>query len=117
MSESIYKAKAELFKILGHPARIRILELLSERERTVADLISGIGLEASHISQQLAVLRKAGIIADQRQGNTVTYSLASGDVSVLLADARRVLSGLLAEQIELLRELDDQFPRLDDVNP
>ena len=56
MSEPLYKLKAEFFKTLGHPARIRVLELLVERDRTVAELLPEVGLEPSNLSQQLAVL-------------------------------------------------------------
>lgn len=47
MSEPLYKLKAEFFKTLGHPARVRILELLSERDHTVAELLLEVGLESS----------------------------------------------------------------------
>ncbi|BCI90045.1 hypothetical protein NIIDMKKI_52510 [Mycobacterium kansasii] len=60
MSEPLYKLKAEFFKTLGHPARVRILELLSERDHTVAELLLEVGLESSNLSQQLGVLRRTG---------------------------------------------------------
>ena len=59
MSVPLYEAKAEFFKTLGHPARIRILELLSERDHAVHELLERIDIEPSNLSQQLAVLRRA----------------------------------------------------------
>ena len=105
MSEPIYTLKAEFFKTLGHPARIRILELLAEGEHSVTELMPELGLESSHLSQQLAVLRKAGMVVSRKQGNNVIYSIASADMAELLQLARKVLTGLLTEQMGLLKTL------------
>jgi len=105
MSEPIYTLKAEFFKTLGHPARIRILELLAEREHSVTELMPELGLESSHLSQQLAVLRRAGMVVARKQGNNVIYSIASEDIAELLLVARKVLTGLLTEQMGLLKDL------------
>ncbi|CAM5317255.1 HTH arsR-type domain-containing protein OS=Streptomyces aurantiogriseus OX=66870 GN=GCM10010251_96000 PE=4 SV=1 [Streptomyces aurantiogriseus] len=59
MSTPLYQLKAEFFKTLGHPARIRVLELLSEREHAVAEMLPEVGIEPAHLSQQLAVVRRA----------------------------------------------------------
>ena len=104
-SEPIYQLKAEFFKILGHPARIRILELLAEGEHSVGELLPELGLESSHLSQQLAVLRRAGVVVTRKQGNYVIYSMASADMAELLLLARKVLTGLLTDQTGLLKEL------------
>ncbi len=103
--EPISKLKAEFFKTLGHPARIRILELLAEGERSVGDLLPEIGLEASHLSQQLAVLRRAGVVVARKRGSSVIYAMASEDLAELLLVARKVLAGLLTDQVDLLRDL------------
>jgi ArsR family transcriptional regulator len=101
----LYQAKAEFFRMLGHPARIRVLELLSDGPMPVRDLLAETGVEASSLSQQLAVLRRAGIVTAAREGPTVVYALAGPDVSDLLRAARRILTELLAGQEELLAEL------------
>ncbi|HEY5249839.1 MAG TPA: metalloregulator ArsR/SmtB family transcription factor [Dermatophilaceae bacterium] len=105
MPEPIDKLKAEFFKTLGHPARIRILELLSEKDHSVGELMPKLGLESSHLSQQLAVLRRTGMVVARKQGNNVIYSIASKDMSELLLLARKVLTGLLTDQMDLLRDL------------
>ena len=104
-SEPIYTLKAEFFKTLGHPARIRILELLAEGEHSVTELMPKLGLESSHLSQQLAVLRRAGMVAARKQGNNVIYSMTSEDMAELLLVARKVLTGLLTDQMGLLKDL------------
>jgi ArsR family transcriptional regulator len=97
--------KAEFFKALGHPARIRVLELLSERERPVGELALEVGLEASHLSQQLGVLRRVGVVVARKQGNSVIYSLAAPEVADLLAVARHVLTEVLSGQVDMWRDL------------
>ncbi|WP_314612888.1 ArsR/SmtB family transcription factor [Streptomyces stackebrandtii] len=101
----LYQAKAEFFRMLGHPVRIRVLELLTDGPMPVRDLLSAIEIEPSNLSQQLAVLRRSGIVTATRESSTVVYELAGGDVAELLAAARRILSVLLAGQQELLAEL------------
>ncbi|MDF3143486.1 MULTISPECIES: metalloregulator ArsR/SmtB family transcription factor [unclassified Streptomyces] len=101
----LYEAKAEFFRMLGHPVRIRVLELLQDGPRPVRDLLAAIEVEPSNLSQQLAVLRRSGIVTATRTRSTVVYELAGGDVAELLAGARRILSVLLAGRHELLEEL------------
>ena len=105
ISRPISEVKAELFKALAHPARIRVLELLAGGERTVGEMQPLIGLESSHLSQQLAVLRRTGMVVARKQGNNVIYSIASKDMSELLLLARKVLTGLLTDQMDLLKDL------------
>jgi ArsR family transcriptional regulator len=101
----LYQAKAEFFRMLGHPVRIRVLELLQDGPMPVRDLLTAIEIEPSNLSQQLAVLRRSGIVRATRESSTVVYELAGGDVAELLAAARRILSELLTGQQELLAEL------------
>ncbi|MBZ6170988.1 ArsR/SmtB family transcription factor [Streptomyces olivaceus] len=110
MSTPLYQLKAEFFKTLGHPARIRVLELLSEREHAVAEMLPKVGVEPAHLSQQLAVLRRANLVASRKEGSTVHYSLTSPQISELLGVARGILSGVLAGQAELLVDLQADRP-------
>ncbi len=98
-------AKAELFKTLGHPTRIRVLELLQAGTMPVHELLDDIGVEASNLSQQLGVLRRAGLVRSSRDGAATLYTLATPDVADLLLHARRILATLWAEQEELLVSL------------
>jgi ArsR family transcriptional regulator len=91
----LYQAKAEFFKTLGHPARIRILELLCERDHAVHELLEEIDVEPSSLSQQLAVLRRTSMVVSRRHGGEVIYSISVPDVRELLLAARRILTGLV----------------------
>ena len=103
--QPLYKLKGDFFKTLGHPARIRILELLSERDRSVSELLPEIGIESSNLSQQLGVLRRAGVVDARKDGNTVIYSIASPDIAELLAVARKVLTTVLSDRVAVLKDL------------
>ena len=105
MSKPLYALKAEFFKTLGHPARIRVLELLSQREHAVAEMLPEVGIEPANLSQQLAVLRRAGLVTTRKEGSSVYYSLAWPHVAELLRVAREILTGVLSGQVELLEDL------------
>jgi DNA-binding transcriptional ArsR family regulator len=105
MSVPLYQAKAEFFKTLGHPARIRILELLSERDHAVHELLEEIAIEPSNLSQQLAVLRRASLVTAHRSGGEVIYSVSVPEVRHLLLAARSILSGVIALRGDLEAEL------------
>lgn len=104
MTTPLHQLKAEFFKTLAHPVRIRVLELLSEREHSVGEMLPFLGIESSHLSQQLAVLRRAGLVATRREGSTVYYSLTNPHLAELLAVAQLSLTAVLSGQLELLED-------------
>ncbi len=104
-SRPLSELKAELFKALAHPGRVRILEILRGGERPVSELVPLVGLEASHLSQQLAILRRAQLVRSWRDGANVVYAIADDEVVELLAVARRFLINSLSASQELLSDL------------
>ncbi len=93
----LYEVKANLFKGLSHPVRVRVLEVLSASPSVaVGDLLTDTGLEASHLSQHLAVLRKHNLVTAERRASQVYYSLAYPEVADLLTVAKRLLVHILA---------------------
>ena len=99
------EVKADLFRALAHPARIRALEVLAEGEHSVGELQPLVGIEASHLSQQLAVLRRAGLVATRKEGSSVVYMLKDPLVSDMLDVAKRLLVASLAQTRALLADL------------
>jgi DNA-binding transcriptional ArsR family regulator len=97
MAVPLYQAKADLLRVLGHPARIRVLELLAEGELAAGELLAEIPIEAGSLSQQLAVLRRAGLVGQRREAGTVVYSLTVPEVRHVLLAARTVLGVLPGE--------------------
>ena len=102
--QPLYRMKADFFKTLGHPARIRVLELLSEREHAVSEMVPEIGIEPANLSQQLSILRRAGLVTARRDGLSVTYALTSPRVAELQVTARAILTGVVAGQAETLED-------------
>jgi DNA-binding transcriptional ArsR family regulator len=87
----VSRLKAEFFKTLGHPVRIRILEQLRDEGRTVSELLGVLDVEQPYLSQQLGVLRRAGVVEGDRDGANVVYTLADPRVADLLDVSRQVL--------------------------
>ena len=110
MTTPAHQLKAEFFKTLGHPMRIRVLELLCDREYSVSEILTEVGVEASNLSQQLAVLRGAGLVTTRREASAVYYALATPQIAELLAVARSIRTSLLTDQLELLNDTPTDLP-------
>lgn len=104
-SRPVHEAKANLFRVLGHPARIRILEVLREGERSVGALQVELGLDSSGTSQHLAALRRIGVVQSRREKTSVFYRVDDERVFDLLSAGREIISRQLAEQQSMLVEL------------
>ena len=101
-SEPLHRFKAELFKTLGHPLRIRILEILRSGEVSVRDLLRELEVEPSTASQQLSLLRARGIVESRRSGATVLYHLRDALTIELLDVGRRVFANQVLDLQHLL---------------
>jgi DNA-binding transcriptional ArsR family regulator len=97
--------KAQFFRALAHPTRIRMLEILVRGERTVQELQTALALDQPLVSQQLAVLRNQGIVSARKEGLSVRYALRDPLVGELLNLARRIFNNQLGNTRGLLREL------------
>jgi ArsR family transcriptional regulator len=106
----VYQVKAEFFRILGHPVRVRTLELLRDGERTVGDLQSALGLDSSGTSQHLGVLRRHGVLESRRDGTSVYYRIKDPLTLKLLEVARQIITGNLTESQQLLGQLAGAAP-------
>jgi DNA-binding transcriptional ArsR family regulator len=98
--------KADFFRTLGHPARVRLLQALREGERTVGALQETLGLDSSGTSQHLAALRRQGLVASRREGTSVYYHVKDPRILDLLELARQILASGLEENRALLDDTD-----------
>ncbi|AKG37303.1 ArsR/SmtB family transcription factor [Paenibacillus durus] len=105
MNSDIQQFKSEFFKALAHPMRIRILELLSEGEKTVNEMQAILGSEGSAVSQQLSVLRAKNVVNSVKEGTSVIYSLRDPLIKDLLAVAKQIFDNHLVNAISLLEEI------------
>ena len=108
MQDSLRVFKAEFFKALAHPARIKILELLRGGEMSVTELQEKLEIESSSVSQNLAVLRNKKIVDSRKAGTTVYYSVRDPAVFELLDAARRIFNNQLLDTRSTLEQLEEE---------
>jgi len=105
MPETLQDFKAELFRALASPTRVRILEALrADDTLTVSELQQRLGTDASNISQHLAVLRSRSVVIGRREGNNVWYAIAEPAICELLDAARAIFEHQVAANSRLLGE-------------
>jgi DNA-binding transcriptional ArsR family regulator len=104
-SDPIYTLKSDFFRVLGHPARIKILELLRDGERSVGDLQAALSLDSGGTSQHLAALKRHGLLDSRRERTSVYYSVRDPRMFQLLELAHQILTSNLADATSLLQEL------------
>jgi DNA-binding transcriptional ArsR family regulator len=105
MRSTLQAFKADFFRALAHPIRIRILEVLSTGERTVQELQQALGLDQPVVSQHLAVLRHKNVVTAKKLGTTARYALSDPLISTLLSVAREIFNNHLVNSQTMLREL------------
>ena len=108
----LYEIKANLFKALAHPARIRVLEILSSNAEptSVSEILIDTALEPTLLSQHLAVLKRHQVVGSKRVGNAVYYELAHPSISELLVIARSFLADTLRAQQQQLEAFEGLPP-------
>ena len=94
-----FKAQAQLFRALSHPERLRILDILSRQEACVCHLTCALGQRQPYVSQLLATLREAGLVADRRDGTLIYYRLADGHLATLLGEGKILVGHLMEESL------------------
>ncbi|WP_050184064.1 ArsR/SmtB family transcription factor [Domibacillus robiginosus] len=107
MNLEMQQFKAEFFKALAHPLRIRILELLADGDKNVNEIQNLVGSEGSAVSQQLTVLRAKNIVSGTKNGNRVIYSLRDPMIIELLSVARQIFNNHLVDTITMLDKFND----------
>ncbi len=110
---SVAALKADLFKALAHPLRIRALEKLADpahsvERLSVTELAAQLGAEIAQVSQQLGVLRRANVVTTEREGNAIYYSVSDPRMSELLAVARQILLSNLQDSHNILTSLQEE---------
>ena len=94
-----YKAEAQLFRALAHPVRLRILDILARQEACVCHLTAVLGQRQPYVSQQLATLREAGLVADRREGTLVYYRLADDHLAAVLQEGQALARNLVGDEL------------------
>ena len=103
MPAALQDFKAELFRTLANPVRIRILEVLrASGDLTVGEIQHRVGVEPSNVSQHLSILRSRGLVTTRREGTSIWYSVAAPDLYELLDVARAIFEKQLDYQARML---------------
>jgi DNA-binding transcriptional ArsR family regulator len=108
--EELYVLQAEICRVLGHPRRIHILDLLSEQERTATQLRTSLGIGKVSLSQHLSLLKQVGVIRSRQHGRETSYSIAIPEVTDACQLVRKVLTVRLQQGSRLARTLEASNP-------
>jgi ArsR family transcriptional regulator len=101
MDDKMLELVAEILRALGHPLRLKIIELLREGERCVCEIIPVVGAEQSVVSKHLAVLKQAGMVDARKEGPRVIYGVRDPAVFTVCDLSQELVSRRLAELVEL----------------
>ena len=111
MQSDLQAFKAEFFRALAHPVRIRLLEVLGAGERTVQELQQALRLDQPLVSQQLAILRAKNVVTPRKVGTTVRYALGDPLIADLLRTAREIFNHQLIGTQTMLKALQKERRR------
>ncbi|HPD55793.1 MAG TPA: metalloregulator ArsR/SmtB family transcription factor [Smithellaceae bacterium] len=98
-----YEARAKIIKAMAHPSRLLIIEELNKKERCVSELTKMIGADASTVSKHLSILKNAGLVSDDKRGNSIFYSLRVPCIMQFTSCVEDVLSINARQQTEILK--------------
>jgi ArsR family transcriptional regulator len=105
MADPIYEAKAQIYKALGHPIRIQVVEMLAQGEKSVSEIVAQVGAKEANLSRHLGVLKSAGIIKARKEGLNVYYQL----IMPCLVSMFSCVNSALVEKAEFHREIAERL--------
>jgi len=105
MEDAVYCLRAEFFKALGSPVRLKLLNALKDGEKNVCELMDAVGMCQSTVSCHLSVLRTSGVVSDRREGTSVYYRVSDENVHALLSTLDEILKGQCEEVSKALAAL------------
>jgi len=106
MKDSIkpqYEARAKILKAMAHPSRLLIIEELQKKERCVNELTDMVGADTSTVSKHLSVLKNAGLVTDEKRGNSIFYHLRVPCILDFMGCVENVLSENAKEHANILK--------------
>ena len=104
--DEIFERQAQICKAFAHPGRLRILDLLGKGERGVSELQDALGISKTSISQQISILKSAGVLVTRRNGKQIYCSLAIPEVKQACQLIRDVLRAQLTNSHRLTQPLE-----------
>jgi ArsR family transcriptional regulator len=104
--DALRKFKAGIFKVLGHPTRIHVVEILSVGEFSVGAILEQVKVEPANLSQHLSILRQSHLVVTRKNGNQVLYSLRDPLLAEVLKTMRKYFQNHFDDSIEMLKRMD-----------
>ncbi|WP_425448076.1 ArsR/SmtB family transcription factor [Dethiothermospora halolimnae] len=97
MKDTIFKMSSSYLKALAHPTRLKILDILKDKELCVCVILEELQLEQSNVSQHLKVLREQGIVKSRRDGSKIMYKVKDKNVFIIFDNVKESLLNQLEE--------------------
>lgn len=107
--DALRKFKAEIFKVLAHPTRIHIIEILSSGEFSVGTILGRVKVTQANLSQHLSILRQSRLVVTRKNGNQVLYSLSDPLLAEVLNTMRKYFQNHFDDSIEMLKRMDQSM--------
>ena len=104
--DALRKFKAGIFKVLAHPTRIHIIEILGSGESSVGAILEQLNVEPANLSQHLSILRQNHLVVTRKNGNHVLYSLRDPLLAQVLNAMRQYFQNHFDDSIEMLKRMD-----------
>lgn len=104
-TELVFKIKADFLKALAHSVRLAVIEHLKDKEASVGQMVSALGIEQSSLSKHLAILRQAGVVVSRQEKVTVYYSVCDRDIYKVLRPISEMLRKKLRDSQQVLAHL------------
>lgn len=105
MKNDIYQMRAEIFKVLGHPTRLKLLDLLKEGEKCVCEICPEMEMEQPNISQHLALLKERGIVDSRKEGLKVYYWIVNKEIFKVIDCVNKVIKKRLSTVKSMLSSI------------
>ncbi len=107
--DALRKFKAGIFKVLAHPTRIHIIEILGSGEFSVGAILERVKVGPANLSQHLSVLRQSHLVVTRKNGNQVLYHLSDPLLAEVLNAMRKYFQNHFDDAIAMLKHM-DRFP-------
>lgn len=104
--DALREFKAGIFKVLAHPTRIHIIEILGSGEFSVSAILEQLKVEPANLSQHLSILRQNHLVVTRKNGNQVLYSLSDPLLGEVLKAMRKYFQNHFDDSIEMLKRMD-----------
>jgi DNA-binding transcriptional ArsR family regulator len=103
--DALRRFKAGIFKVLAHPTRIHVIEILRSGELSVGAMLEQVNVEPANLSQHLSILRQSHLVTTRKNGNQILYSLRDPLLIEVLDAMRKYFQKHFQDSIQMLKQM------------